>query len=75
MAEREKGNLPAARTKVRIAADAQSVGVLLHGSKNGTLDLAFVPGPDNDQLQPKAAHSGVRLLDVVLHQDGIVRIH
>src|ERR1700730_17267736 len=68
MAEREKGNLPAARTKVRIVADAQSVGLLLHDSDNGTFDLAFVRGLDNDHLQPEAPHRGLRLLDVILHE-------
>src|SRR6266481_3541897 len=75
MAEREKGNLPAARTKVRIIADAQSVGLLLHGSNNGAFDLAFAPGLNNDHLQPEATHRGLRLLDVILREARIVRIH
>src|SRR5262245_51923951 len=75
MAEREKGNLPAARAKVRIAADAQSVGLLLHGSDHSALDLAFSPGLDNDHLQPEAAHRCLRLLDVIPREARIVRIH
>src|SRR6266851_10173347 len=75
MAEREKANLPAARAKVRIVADAQSVGLLLHGSDNGAFDLAFVPGLDNDDLPPEASHRGLRLLDVILHEARVVRIH
>src|SRR4051812_26285071 len=75
MAERQRGNLPAARTKVRIVADAQNAGLLLHGSDNSTFDLAFVPGVNNDHFQPKAAHRGLRLLDVILHETRVVRIH
>src|SRR5262249_35640188 len=75
MAEREKGNLTAARAKVRIVAHAQSVGVLLHGSDNGAFDLAFGRGLDNDHLQPEAAHRGLRLLNVIPRKARIVRIH
>src|SRR5262249_13070992 len=75
MAEREKGNLPAARAKVRIVGDAQSVGVLLRGSDNGAFDFAFSPGPENDHLQPEAAQRGLRLLDVIPCEARIVRIH
>src|SRR5262245_63635529 len=65
MAEREKGNLPAARAKARIIGYAQSVGLLLHGSDNGVFDLAISSGLDGDHLQPEAAHRGLRLLDVI----------
>src|SRR5262249_7523581 len=75
MAEREKGNLPATRAKIRIAADAQNIGLLLHGSDNGALDLAFSPGLENDHFQPEAAHRGLRLLDVIPRETRIVRIH
>src|SRR5262249_29636804 len=75
MAEREKGNLPASRAKVRIGSHGQGLGLLLHGSDNGAFDLAFSPGLENDHLQPEAAHRGLRLLDVIPRQTRIVRIH
>src|SRR2546428_13151866 len=75
MAEREKGDLSAARAKIRIVAHNQSVGLLLHGSDNGAFDLAFSPGLDNDHLQPEAAHRDLRLLDVIPREARIVRIH
>jgi hypothetical protein len=75
MAEGKKGNLPAARAKVRITADAQSVGPLLRGSDNCAFDLAFNPGLNNDHLQPKVAHRSFRLLDVIPREARIVRIH
>ena len=49
MPERKESNLPAARAKVRIVADAQSAGPLLHRSDNGTFNLAFAPGFDNSR--------------------------
>src|SRR5215468_8372434 len=75
MAEREKGNLPAARAKVRIGGHGQSLGLLLHGSDNGAFDLAFSPGLENDHFQPEAAYRGLRLLDVIPREARIVRIH
>ena len=75
MAEREQSDLPTARTKVRIIADAQSAGLLLYGDGNSTFDLAFAPGLNNDHLQTEAAYRGLRLLDVILHEAWIVRIH
>lgn len=75
MAERERGYLAAARIQVGIGGDAQSVGLLLHGSDDGAFDLAFGPGLDNDHLQPEAVRRGLRLLDVILHKARVVRIH
>ena len=74
MAECERRNLPAERTEVGIVADAEGAGLLLHGAVNGIFDLAFAPCPDNDHFQAEAAHRGLRLLDVVLHEARIVRI-
>src|SRR3954462_4026086 len=75
MAEREKGNLATTRTKVRIVADAQGMGALLHGSNNSTFDLVFASGFDKDHLQPEALHRDLRQFDVVLHEARIVWIH
>jgi hypothetical protein len=75
MAEREKGNLPSKRTKVRIVADAQRLGLLLHGSDNSAFDLVFAPGFDKDHLQPEALHRDLRQFDVILHEARIVWIH
>jgi len=74
MAKREKGNLPATRTKVSIIADAQCLGLLLHGCLYGAFDLDFAPGFDNDHLKSEALNRGLRQLDVVLHEAGIVWI-
>src|SRR4051794_33040737 len=75
MAEREQGNLPTTRTQVRIVADAQSIGLLLHGGDNSAFDLVFAPGLHNDHLKPEALHRDLRQLDVILHQARIVWIH
>ena len=54
MAKREKGNLPTARAKVSIVANAQSFGLLPDSVANSAFDLAFAARFDNDQLQPEA---------------------
>jgi hypothetical protein len=74
VAKREKGDLPTTRTKVSIITDAQCFGLLLHGRPYRTFDLVFAPGFDNDHLKPEALHRGLRQLDVVLHEAGIVWI-
>jgi hypothetical protein len=63
MAQREEGNQPAVRTEVRIIADIQRGGLLLHGSRDRTLDLAFGRRLDNDGLQPDAARRVLRVQD------------
>src|ERR1700730_14089162 len=75
MAQREEGNLPVARIKVSIVADAESIDPLLHGGRDRTLDLAFARGLDNDDLQPEAARGGLRTLDDALRDGRIVRMH
>src|SRR6516225_12157716 len=75
MAERKKGNLPAARIQVGIGGDAKNVGLLLHGIANGAFDLAFSSGLDNDHLQPKAAHRNLGLLDIIPREARILWIY
>src|SRR6516165_11079605 len=75
MAEREKGNPPTPRANVCIVADAQSIGVVPHGSDNRTFDLAFAPSLDNEHFQLEAANGGLRIPDIILHEARIVRIH
>src|SRR6516164_7487573 len=66
MAQREKGNLPDARKEVRIIADAQRGGPLLHGGRDRALDVAFGRCLEHDYLQPEAARGDLRLLDDIL---------
>src|SRR5262249_16861255 len=75
MAERKKGNLATTRTKVSIVANAESFRLLFDGCPNGTFDLAFGPGFDNNHVQSEALHGGVRQLDIILHEAGIIRIN
>jgi hypothetical protein len=42
----------------------------LHGSRDCTLDLAFGPSLENDNLEPEAARRGLRVLDDVLRDCG-----
>jgi hypothetical protein len=59
MTQREKGNLPTARTQVRIVADAQRIGLLLHGSDNGAFDLIFAPGLTTTIAKPRRCIASV----------------
>src|SRR6516164_11833623 len=75
MAKREEGNLPDARIEVRITADGQRGGPLLHGGRDRALDVAFGRGLEHDYLQPEAARGGLRLLDDILRDARIGWIH
>jgi hypothetical protein len=59
MAERECGYLAIARTKVCIVADAEGVGLLLHGSNKAAFDFGFGSSRDDEHLQPETAHRGL----------------
>ena len=51
------------------------VGLLLHGRGKSAFDPALISGLDDQYLQPETMQRGRKLLDVILHEAGIIGIH